>query len=113
MPLADLLGSMDEEAAEAANVAGSPLAELTVAERHLVLSADDPYGVLGVNAEATATEVKVAWREQAKATHPDVNPDDPLATSRMLALNQAYEVLRDDRLRYAYDWLVTSGERVG
>lgn len=112
MSLADLLGAFSEEAAEAANFANSPISDLTHAERHMVLSVEDPYGVLRVHATATPSEIKAAWRDLAKTTHPDVNPGDPEATARMYALNQAHEILGEPRLRAAYDWLVVNGERV-
>ncbi len=92
-----------------ATFADSPLGESTTMERHLVLSADDPYGILGVGPQASESEIKAAWRDRAKASHPDVNPGDASAASRMLELNQAYEILGNPRLRAAYDWLQAGG----
>lgn len=97
--------SFGEEAA----FADSPLAELTSMERHLVLSTDDPYRVLGVDSTASDAEIKAARRDRAKESHPDVNPGDADAATRMLELNQAYEVLGNPRLRAAYDWLQAEG----
>lgn len=111
--LEDLLHAVDEEAAEAARFEDSPLAELTIAERQMVMSVEDAYGTLRVTTTATAAELRTAWRDLAKQTHPDVNPGDAEATARMLALNQAYEILRDDRLRRAYDWLAVDGDGAG
>jgi len=90
--------------------ADSPLVDLTITERHMVINADDPYGALGISIHATDTEIKAAWRDRAKASHPDVNPGDANAAARMLALNQAYEILGNPRLRKAYDWFATHGE---
>lgn len=113
MALEDLLASAHEDAEEAARFNDSPLADLSSTELHLVLSADNPYGTLGIPSSSSEAEIKAAWRERAKESHPDVNPNDPEAESQMRKLNQAYEVLRSPRLRAAYDWLVAEGERVG
>jgi DnaJ-domain-containing protein 1 len=91
--------------------AGSPLADLTAAELELVGSAPNPYAQLQINSGATDTQIKAAWRKQAKANHPDLNPGDANAKARMTAVNQAYELLRNPRLRAAYDWLATTKSR--
>jgi molecular chaperone DnaJ len=59
----------------------------------------DPYSVLGVRAEASAAEIKRAYRQQAKRLHPDCNPDDPAAAEKFKALQAAYELLNDPRRR--------------
>jgi hypothetical protein len=89
----------------------SPLTRLTAAEQELVLNAPDPYAELQLRKGATDAQVKAAWRKQAKANHPDLNPGDAEAKARMTAINQAYELLRDPRLRKAYDYLVATGSR--
>ncbi|PWJ85442.1 DnaJ-class molecular chaperone [Pseudaminobacter salicylatoxidans] len=63
----------------------------------------DPYEVLGVAKNASAKEIKSAYRKLAKKHHPDQNPNDPKAKDRFAAANQAYEILGDEKSRAAYD----------
>jgi DnaJ-class molecular chaperone len=63
----------------------------------------DPYEVLGVAKNASAKEIKSAYRKLAKKHHPDQNPDDPKAKDRFAAANQAYEVVGDEKNRAAFD----------
>ena len=63
----------------------------------------DPYEVLGVAKNASAKEIKAAYRKLAKKHHPDQNPDDASAKDRFSAANQAYEILGDDKTRAAFD----------
>ncbi|MBQ9324421.1 MAG: DnaJ domain-containing protein [Clostridia bacterium] len=53
----------------------------------------DPYTVLGVSPGATQEEIKRAYRKKAKECHPDMHPDDPLATQKMNEVNEAYDML--------------------
>ena len=57
----------------------------------------DPRVVLGVEADATPTQVKAAWRRLARTNHPDLTGDDPaasrVATRRMAEINDAYAAL--------------------
>lgn len=62
----------------------------------------DYYQVLGVERSASADAIKKAFRRLARKHHPDINPA-PDSAARMQALNEAYEVLRDDERRAAYD----------
>jgi DnaJ-class molecular chaperone len=63
----------------------------------------DPYEVLGVAKNASAKDIKSAYRKLAKKHHPDQNPDDPKAKDRFAAANQAYEILGDEKTRAAFD----------
>ena len=115
MPLDELLEAIArdrrQEPQEEPAIINSPLDDLSPAEQQRVLNAPDPYAPLKLEAHATAAEIKAAWRDQAKANHPDLNQGDPSAATRMLAVNQAYQILGDPRMRAAYDWLVASGSR--
>ena len=63
----------------------------------------DPYEVLGVGKNASAKEIKAAYRKLAKQHHPDQNPEDSKAKDRFAAANQAYEILGDEKSRAAFD----------
>ena len=63
----------------------------------------NPYEVLGVSKTASAKDIKAAYRKLAKKHHPDQNPTDPKAKDRFAALNQAYEIVGDDKNRTAFD----------
>lgn len=63
----------------------------------------DPYSVLGVKREASADEVKRAYRKLAKTWHPDRNAGNPKAQARFAEINSAYEIVGDEAKRKAYD----------
>ena len=52
---------------------------------------ENPYDVLGVSRDASADEVKKAYRKKARENHPDLNPNDPDAADRMNKINEAYD----------------------
>jgi DnaJ-class molecular chaperone len=63
----------------------------------------DPYEVLGVAKNASAKDIKSAYRKLAKKHHPDQNPNDSKAKDRFAQANQAYEILGDEKQRAAFD----------
>ncbi len=65
----------------------------------------DYYEVLGVADDASADDIKKAYRKLARANHPDANPDDPKAEQRFKDVGEAYAVLGDDAKRREYDEL--------
>ncbi len=71
----------------------------------------DFYDVLGIDRNATADEVRRAYRRLAKSHHPDLNRDDPEAETRFKQINEAYEILRDSQRRAAYDRYGHAGVR--
>jgi curved DNA-binding protein CbpA len=63
----------------------------------------DYYAMLGIGRGASAVDVDRAYRRAARATHPDVHPDDVSAAERFHAVTIAYETLSDPERRAAYD----------
>ena len=67
------------------------------------MSKRDYYEVLGVNRDASADEIKKAYRKLAMKHHPDRNPDSKDAAAKFQELSEAYEALSDEQKRATYD----------
>ena len=63
----------------------------------------DFYKVLGVGKDASAEEIKKAYRKLARANHPDSHPGDKAAEERFKAIAEAYDVVGDAEKRKQYD----------
>src|SRR5512133_2221778 len=73
----------------------------------------DFYGVLGVPRTATDDEIKKAYRKLAMTYHPDHNNGAKEAEERFKEITEAYDVLRDEQKRAAYDRYGEAGLRGG
>lgn len=63
----------------------------------------DYYKILGINKNATDSEIKKAYRKLARKYHPDVNPNDKEAEQKFKEINEANEVLSNKENRTKYD----------
>jgi curved DNA-binding protein len=68
----------------------------------------DYYQTLGVGRNASAEEIKHAYRKLAMQYHPDRNPGDKAAEERFKEINEAHQVLSDPQKRTRYDQLGSS-----
>src|SRR3954447_4598160 len=67
------------------------------------MAKQDYYETLGVARAASADDLKKAYRKLAMQCHPDRNPGDKKAEQRFKDLSEAYDVLKDEQKRAAYD----------
>ncbi|MEM1223006.1 MAG: molecular chaperone DnaJ [Verrucomicrobiota bacterium] len=67
------------------------------------MSKADYYETLGVSRSATADELKKAYRKLAVKYHPDKNSGDAAAEAKFKEISEAYDVLKDEEKRAAYD----------
>jgi curved DNA-binding protein CbpA len=63
----------------------------------------DLYRALGISSQASPLEIKVAFRQLAKALHPDRNAGDKLAEQQFAAVREAYSILANAEWRAIYD----------
>src|ERR1043166_332018 len=75
--------------------------------------ADDYYAKLGVSRGASQDKLQNADRKLAKKYHPDMNPDDKAAQKKFKEVQQAYDVLSDEKKRKMYDQFGPAFEQVG
>ena len=67
------------------------------------MAKDDFYDILGIDKNASASEIKKAYRKKALKYHPDKNPDDKTAEEKFKKAAEAYEVLSDPDKKARYD----------
>src|ERR1700675_751622 len=63
----------------------------------------DFYETLAVKREASADDIRKAYRKIARKHHPDLNPGDKAAEDRFKKVQEAYDVLSDDKKKQMYD----------
>jgi molecular chaperone DnaJ len=67
------------------------------------MAKSDYYALLEVQRDASADDLKKAYRKLAMKYHPDRNPGDKAAEARFKEVSEAYEILKDEQKRAAYD----------
>lgn len=67
------------------------------------MSKKDYYELLGIGKSASPAEIKVAYRKLAVKYHPDKNQGNKEAEHKFKEISEAYEILKDDQKRAAYD----------
>ena len=63
----------------------------------------NPYEVLGISPNASTAEIQTAYRQHALRWHPDRNPNDEYSMRMMQRVNAAWDILKDEHGRAAYD----------
>lgn len=64
---------------------------------------ENNFSILGLRVDASASEIRVAYRTISLKYHPDKNPDDPKAAEKFIRYQSAYEVLKDSTQRNKYN----------
>jgi len=67
------------------------------------MAKEDFYHILEIPQNSSADEIKKAYRKKAMQYHPDRNQGDDAAEQKFKEINEAYDVLKDDQKRAAYD----------
>ncbi|MCK5385069.1 MAG: molecular chaperone DnaJ [Alphaproteobacteria bacterium] len=67
------------------------------------MAGKDYYEILGVDNKAGADKIKKSYRKLAMKFHPDQNKDNPEAEEKFKEINEAYDILKDDQKRAAFD----------
>ena len=63
----------------------------------------DYYNTLGIKKDAKADEIKKAYRRLARKYHPDVNPNDKTSEEKFKEVQEAYDILSDEKKRKVFD----------
>ena len=63
----------------------------------------DCYKVLGVSRDASAEEIRKAYKKMVRENHPDMKPDDKKAAEKFQQAQEAYAILDDSEKREQYD----------
>jgi molecular chaperone DnaJ len=63
----------------------------------------DYYNILGIKKDAKADEIKKAYRRLARKYHPDVNPNDKTSEEKFKEVQEAYDILSDEKKRKVFD----------
>jgi DnaJ-class molecular chaperone len=77
------------------------------------MASKDLYSVLGVGKNASAEEIKKAYRKLARKYHPDINPGNKEAEDKFKDISRAHEVLGDPESRKIYDEFGEEGLQAG
>lgn len=72
----------------------------------------NPYEVLGVSKDASAADIKKAYRKLSKKYHPDLNKE-PGAEEKFKEINEAYEILSDPQKKAQFDQYGSTGGQQG
>ena len=73
------------------------------------MTAKDYYNILEVDKGASESEIKKAYRKQAMQWHPDKHKGDKQAEEKFKEINEAYQVLGDEKKRKQYDQFGSAG----
>lgn len=85
--------------------ARSPFMFLGEQRTAVVLSASGLYETLEVSPDVSQGDLRRAYGARAKAVHPDLHGDAGYTNDEIVRVNKAWEILRDEHMRAAYDWL--------